>query len=95
MPGGVGKPARRGARPHLAAVPEGIAIAERRLAWFAEHPGRFAEGSPPSPASPAFAALVGPAGDAEYYNGTLRFVGPDGATLARPGRSRPLPRADR
>ena len=84
VPGGVSRPLDPEVRDRiLAAVPEGITIAERRLAWFGGLTERFAGEIAAFANFPSlFAALVGPDDGAEYYDGTLRFVGPDGATLA-------------
>src|SRR4029453_7679546 len=91
VPGGMAAPLQPETRDQiLAALPEAVAATGRALDWYAgtgrrseEEAARF--GTFPS----AFMGLVGPDGQVEHYDGSLRVVGADGAVLEERADPRP------
>jgi NAD-reducing hydrogenase large subunit len=89
--GGVETPLSPENRDRVAAlVPEGVAITERMLEWFVGVLPRFeAEIDAFANFPGGYMGLVGPGGELEYYDGTLRLIDADGVTLhdlTDPGR---------
>ena len=81
--GGVETPLSAEHRDRIAALaPEGIAITERMLDWFVSILPRFEDEIAAFANFPSgFMSLIGPGGDLEYYDGTLRLIDADGRVL--------------